>query len=148
MFDVLEKFKKFFGVGNNVAREEATREEIAALVRAVAHGVESQNVLFQPGNEKCLAAFVEYGHSVDAAHLGNFFKEAPAELVKIYLERGEEISEENRMAILDRKDDAITEALLNSGSWVPFPYGSSLSHPLAISHDHHDVPETGAAVLA
>lgn len=146
---MLEKIKRFFGGGKEAtAVNDVSAEEIAALVRAISYGYEAQNVLFHPGNEKCLLAFVEYGHTLNSNLLGTFFAEAPSRAVEIYLERGEELSEESINAILARNDDILVQALLASGSWAPFPYGSSMSHPGAIHHDHHEFPEEGAPAMA
>lgn len=126
---MLEKIKRFLSNHMGFASDEASAEEIAALVRAISYGYESQDVLFEPENEKCLMAFVEYGHEIAPKHINRFFETAPSRAVMFYLERGEGISDENVKVILNRNDEMLTKALLNSRSWVPFPYGCSMKQP-------------------
>lgn len=132
---MLEKIKNWFG-GNKL--------DVAAVVRSVVHGDADQSVLFESGKERCLAAFVEYGHRFSDEHLCDFLRIADCHLIKIYLELGYEIPDEAKEVILVRQDDELSKALLDSGSWFPFPHGCCTCHNLHPhkSHaEHHDDAE-------
>ena len=135
---MLEKIKNFFGfgkAGNTQAEDQAAHEEaVKALVRLIARGYETQELLFAPENAECLTGFVEYGHRFSREYLNRFLQTADSRLVRIYIELGEEMDDEAKQIVIDRKDPALMHAMIESGVWAPFPHGSCLSHPIG---DHH-----------
>ncbi len=135
---MLEKIKSLLGLG---------KVDAAALIRDIIKGHESQDVLFAPENAHVLKAYVEYGHKFSHGYCATFLETADRELVKIYLETGFELDDNAKSAVIARKDDELTQLMIDSGSWAPFPYGSCLSHPGAIHHDHHDFPEESVPAM-
>lgn len=124
---MFEKLKKILGVG---------KIDTAALVREVVRGEEGQEVLFEPENVKALQAYVEYGHSFAPRYFLSFLAVAEKPLVKTYLEMGFELGDKEKSAVLALEDDELTQTMIDSGSWAPFPYGNCVSHP---SSNHHEI---------
>lgn len=123
---MLEKVKNFLGLG---------KVNAATLIRDIIKGHESQAILFEAGNEHVLAAFVEYGHEFTPLFVRQFLQTADRKLVKTYLDIGFELDDEAKTAVLARKDDELSRAMMDSGSWAPFPFGGCV-HP---DHQHHDL---------
>lgn len=117
---MFEKITEILGVGTTGT---------AALIREVVCGNEDQKVLFEPENAKVLQVYVECGHSFSPSCFLTFLKVAEKSLVKTYLEMGFELSDMEKSAVLELKDDELIQTMIDSGSWAPFPFGSGV-HPL------------------
>ncbi len=138
MFQII---KKMLGVG---------KSDAAALVREVVRGSEAQEVLFAPENATALQMYVECGHSFSPSSFLAFLEVAKRPLVKTYLEMGFELDDKEKHAVLELKDNELTQTMVDAGSWAPFPYGNCVNSPLkhheADLHEHE--MEAGGVVSA
>ena len=136
---MLEKVRNFLGLG---------KANAATLIRDIIKGHESQAILFEAGNEHVLAAYVEFGHKFSPLYVCEFLETADSKLVKTYLEMGFELDDKAKETVLARKDGELSRAMMDSGSWAPFPFGGCV-HP---DHQHHDLAIeaeiAGAAAIA
>ncbi len=130
---MLQKIKKLLGVG---------KTDAAALIRDIIKGHESQEVLFEPDNQHVLAAFVAYGHEFTPRFCAVFLETADRKLVKTYLEIGFELDDKAKQAVLNRKDDELSQLMMESGSWAPFPFGSCMHHS---AHRHQELENEAEA---
>ena len=124
------KVSRWFGFGGKAQ----------IISAAVGSSMEQENLLL-PENRDCLKSFVKYGHQFTESVLPKFFKLGDKQSVCCYLERGDALSEEAIAAVLNRQDKELTEVLLASKSWVPFPYGTTL----AMVKHHEQALEEAAA---
>lgn len=95
--------------------------DFAGICRLAVNSKEVQRFLLEPQCKEALSVFVSYGHRFGKDTIEDFAATADAELVALYL-TVHNITEKAKKKILDRKDDALATALIESGQWAPFPY--------------------------
>lgn len=126
---MFERLKKLLGAG---------KVDTAVLVREVVCRRMAQSVLFEPENAQVLKAYVEYGHSFSPANFPLFLQKADKDLVKVYLSMGFELSDKEKKAVLDLKDEELSLLMVGSGSWCPFPYGAHTRHSV-VDYDDYEL---------
>ena len=117
------RIKKLFGYGHT-----------EAIIRGAVKSVEMQEWLLEPANSHYLRAFVRKRENFFAPKVAlRFYSEGDREAVLVYLGYVNAVDDECKEALLARKDQELTEKLLQEKLWVPFPYGTTASQV------HHQV---------
>lgn len=109
---------------------------IAKVIRTAVYDDSVQQSFLLPENKHLLEAFVECGHQFKESLVRDFIHCADRLLIKTYIETGHSLTREHICAVLARKDPELTEAMIETKCWVPFPYGNTLSMPTGCHH--HD----------
>lgn len=121
-------FYKFMLIKKSIIMKELKEVfasgDVPAMVRQAAVSIDAQKMLLDKGNEKALEAFVIYGHKFRKEFAEEFVESAPAELIKTYISV-HILPEKAKVKLIARKDGALSQALIDSGQWSPFPFAGA-----------------------